>query len=364
MRNSIRQKWLTISTVVCIALSLGVAISYLTSITSVNYSITDSSNYEHWDLCADFFYPMYLDDLQVIKKIPNVVQHEPFIRKFVEISTHNVSRDSSLLGINPKSTMKRVRLIDGVWFKGEKEREIILNQDIAKAIRVGVGELVELKVNQRRFNLKVIGISAEFSVGQSLVPFAVAQEMFELSDESTGIFITSQDRSDLEVIKDALLKMEYVGRVTEKSNLLRERFNQVQDLMGIVHTSTIFSIMVALIFIYCSTNLAIFERKGEFALLKSLGYGRKSIRKIILSQTIVSGVLGGFFSIPVAMITATFLNHRLSQAWYHIDNCFIMADFMMIILIAFVLIPLMALPAIKFIQDMEISEILRRRSIE
>jgi putative ABC transport system permease protein len=364
LKNIIRQKYLTISTIICIGLSLGIAISYITSITSINNTITDSFNSEHWDLCVDFFYPMYLDDLGITKKVPYITQYEPFIRKSVEIGAHKIYKDSNLLGINPKSAVKHVRLIDGVWLSGEKEKEIVLNQDIAKAIGIGVGELVELKINQKRFKLKVVGISAEFSVGQSVVPFAVAQDMAELYDETTGIFITSIHQSDFAVIKKALYKLEYVGRVTEKSILLKELLNQIQQLMGIVHISTVFSIIVALIFIYISTNLSIFERKGEFAILKSLGYGKKSIRKIILLQILVNGFLGGLFSIPIAIITAIFLNHRLSEAWYHIANHFIISDFIWIIFIAIVIMPLMALPSIKFIQDLEVSEILHQRSIE
>ncbi len=364
LRNIIRQKWLTISTIACIGLSIGVSISYVTSITSINKTTIDRFNYELWNLCADFFYPMYLDELKAVKEIPGVAYYEPFIRKFVEIGAHGKYKDSSLLGINPKSTMKRVRLINGGWLSGEKERDIILNQDIAEAIGAGVGDVVELKINQKRFSLKVAGISAEFSVGQSLIPFAVAQEMFDLSEESTGIFITTEHGANFERIKNDLYKFEYIGRVTEKSSLMREMLNQMQELMGIVRVSTIFSIIVAIIFIYTNTNLVIFERKREFALLKSLGYGKKSIQKIILSQILVNGSLGGFFSIPVAITTAIFLNHRLSKAWYHIGNYFVVSDFIWLILIAITLMPLMALPAIKFIQDFEISEILHLRNIE
>jgi len=365
VRNMIRQKWLTISTIVCIGLSIGVAIAYVASITSVNQTVTDSFNYEDWDLGVDFLYPMYLDEIEAAKKIPGVVKYEPLIRRFAEIKANTSLKDSSVLGINPTSAMKRVRLIDGKWFSGTNEKEIILNRDISDALGVGVGQWVEIKINEEYFKSKVVGITSEFSVGQSLIPFTEAQQIFEYPDEATGMFVNiNEAESNIETIKNAFYEFEYVGSVTKKSEVLGELLRLMHDLMGIVYLSAGFSVIVALVFIYTNINLVIFERKGEFALLRSLGYQGKNIRKIISSQSLINGIMGCIFSIPVAMLTTAVLNQRLGKAWYHVYNHFVVSDFLLMTIPALALMPLMTIPAVKFINNFKLSEIIHQKTIE
>ncbi|MEW5801641.1 MAG: FtsX-like permease family protein [bacterium] len=364
MRNIIRHKWLSISTITCIGLSLGISISYIITTTSIKKTVVERAKNEQWDLAVDFFYPMYIDELRPVNETPGVTHCEPYIRKSAEVMWLNRCKDSRVLGVNPESAMRRVSLRDGVWLREARGREIILNQDIADALGVGVNEEVKLKVNQKYFPLKVVGISSDYLLGQSVIPLATAQEIFECSDEATGVFLATAPRTSSAAIKSALQQFDFVGRVTDKMSNNKEALDILTELMGTVYLSAIFSIIISLIYIYTNVNLTIFERKAEFAILRSLGYGKKSIRKIILSQVLISGFFGGIVCIPVAVVTSKILNQQLSKAWYQVQNHYALFDFAGFILLAMIFMPLVALPAIKFIQNFDIGEILYQRNIE
>ncbi|MCP4622685.1 MAG: ABC transporter permease, partial [bacterium] len=109
---------------------------------------------------------------------------------------------------------------------------------------------------------------------------------------------------------------------------------------------------------------SITEQGGEYAILKSIGYEKKSLAKIILSEAMVQGVLACILSIPAAIGISAYLNYRLGQAWFRVLNTYSLSDFSMVISAALILIPFSAYPGMKQVFGLNISEVNRYRTIE
>ena len=134
--------------------------------------------------------------------------------------------------------------------------------------------------------------------------------------------------------------------------------------MLIVYVATAISIFMALMFIFASVVLSITEQEGEYAILQSIGYGKKSLAKIIFCEVMAQGILACMLSIPLAIGISSYLNYRLGQAWFRVINTLTLPDFTIVISAALILIPFSAYPGMKQVFRHNISEANRSRAIE
>ncbi|MCP4630011.1 MAG: ABC transporter permease, partial [bacterium] len=285
LRNLFRRKWMTLSTIICLALSIGVAISYMISITSINYTVENAFTSENWNMAVDFLYPVFEEDLSEINSTQGVQEIEPYLRGFVEVgkvppgkTAPAMFENSSLLGIQPNTRMKRVRLTAGQSLRSTGRRQIIVSQDVSDRLDAKIGDELVIQKNQSHFTCELVGITSQIIMGRSIVPYQTAQEVLGYLDEATGVYV----RSASDVVTDRLYQTEYVGKVTVKHQLVSSFLKIMNEIMLIVYLATGISILMALMFIFTSVVLSITEQGGEYAILKSIGYEKKSLAKIIV----------------------------------------------------------------------------------
>jgi putative ABC transport system permease protein len=367
LRNLFRRKWMTLSTVACLALSIGVAISYMISITSINRTVEETFTSENWDMAVDFLYPVFEEDLSEIGSIQGVLEVEPYLRGFVEIGKKRAGTDavstfenSSLLGVQPETRMKSIRLVAGSGFRPTGGPQIIVSQDLSDKLHARIGDVLVVKKDRNYFSCRLVGITSQIIIGKSIVPYQTAREILGYLDEASGVYV----RSTSDIVKDKLYQYDYVGKVTVKHQLVSSFLKVMKEIMLIVYLATGISILMAMMFVFTSVVLSITEQGGEYAILKSIGYAKNALAKIILSEALAQGVLACTLSIPVAIGISGYLNYRLGQAWFRVHNTYALPDFSIVIAAALVLIPFSAYPGMKQVFGLNISEVNRNRAIE
>ena len=361
MRNLLRRKGLTLSMIVAIALSLGVAISYQISTYSIGQTVKNSFDRENWDMAVDLLYPMYPEDID-LGEFGADLQTEPYIRGSVELGRDGDFRISSLLGVLKESKMKSIRLVQGSGFSEKPMEEIVISRDLARKLQANIGDVLDMKVRQEIHPLKLVGITADIRTGQSMIPLQRAQDILGYPDEVSGIYM--KGGADRSAVQERLYKEEYVGKVTSEDQLVSSFMSLISEITKIVRVATVISVFVALLFIFTSINLTITEREGEYATLKSLGYGRKPLARIILTEAFVQGVLAAVLCIPAAIGIARFLTYRMGQAWFQVENYLTSTSFIITIIPVLILIPVFAYPGIRAVFNLDISRALRTKTIE
>ena len=361
IRNLFRRKALTISMIIAIALSLGVSISYQISTYSIKQTVKNSFTRENWDIAVDFLYPMYPEDINLGEFEANL-QTEPYFRGSVELVKDGDYQISSLLGVNEDSKMKSISLVQGSGFSEKPMEEIIISRDLSKKLQVDIGDTLKMKVREKIHPFKLVGVTAEIRMGQSMIILQRVQDILGYAEEVSGIYIKGSENR--EAVKEHLYQEEYVGKVTFKDQLVDDFMSLISEITKIVRVATGISVFVALLFIFTSINLTITEREGEYATLKSIGFGRKPLAKIILTEALVQGVLAAILSIPAAIGIARFLTFRMGKAWFQVQNYVSPLSFIITIIPTIILIPLWAYPGIRNIFKLDISKALRTKTIE
>jgi putative ABC transport system permease protein len=361
-RNMFRRPGRTVAAVLAMAASLGVAMAYTVAMRSAFETIEIAFEGERWDLAVDFLYPVFLDDLESIRAMPGVVRVEPYFRRFVEVGANARFENATIVGIDPGTAMRRTVIRAGRFLGGAPD-EALLSHDLARRLRVGVGDPVTIRVRQgEEHRFRVVGISGEVVPAQVTLPFRQAQVIANFKDEATGVYVdTSGVARELAL---ALPSLEYVAKVTDKAHLLAAFRRLMSEMMRLVYLATAISVFVAMLFIFMSVNLAVTERQPEYATFKCLGYDWRRLRAMILTEAFGEGALAAILSVPVGLGLAAFLNSRLSAAWYEVMNIFHPGDVAVVLAVAMLLIPVAAFPGLRIVRRLDIVTALRTRILE
>ena len=304
------------------------------------------------------------DELKELKNEKGISYAEPYFRRSVEVRKDGVFESSRLFGLDPESRFKEIKLSDGSMYRfTKKENEAILSKDLAEKIRIKPGEYFEVKVREGEvFNFKMAGTVSEISVGQIIMPFETARKILEFHDECTGLYIKTD--GDPRTITENLKKYEYTGNITVKQEMVDKFMKDTKETLQAISIATIMSLIVAIIFIFTIMNLSISDKKGEYVLLKALGYGRKQLALIIISEAMLLAVIANIICIPLALVVTDLLNRRMEKAWFKVYDYFLLSDFSVVIIPCLLLVPVAVLYGILKTYKLNIAEVLKTRVIE
>jgi putative ABC transport system permease protein len=357
LRNLIRRPGMTALSAVIMGFALGVPISYAISLTSNVMTMLHSFDQENWDLAVDFLHPIFSDEADSLLHLPGVTSVHPYFRHFGEVGQGTRFVDTRILGIEPGNPLRPTRVIEGRDLAGPPD-ELILSRDIAKDIGASAGTTVTMRVGGETRPFRVVGITSDIFTRQVVLPYATAQSLSQFEGKATGAYLSGQG-----IDKKALLSMAEIARVSDKGmmlSMLRERW---KGSMTIVYVTTVFSLIMAIIFIFMTVNLNILEKKGEFATLLSLGYRKAETLKIMFTETGTQLALAIAVSVPLALILAWHFNRKMSEAWF--ENYFYAkpSDFLFPLLCAIILVPWVVLLSARNIFRFDLGTELRYREI-
>jgi len=362
IRNLQRQRERTVATLLAIALALGVAIAYRLSAGSIDETLLTRYAKDQWQLAVDFLYPVFLDDVEELKHLPTVQHIEPYIQCYIELEKGDRFEGSTLLGIHPESRMRQLRLAGGQAPGASNDREIVIGLELAEKLQARIGDVVRVHALNHVYRMRLVGLSSDVIAFPAGVSFSLAQEVCQFPDKASAVLL--QTSLSYPPLNDMLYQREFVGNVLEKSALM-EQIQQVLSVMIVVLDIAVgISIFVGVLLILTSINLSILENEGEFATLRAIGYGRSSIARIVVTECCVYAFGAALLSIPTAVLLSIYLNQRMSQAWYRVENFFFPVEFAKVLLPALVLIPFGAYPGLRYLFQLDLAKAIRTKAIE
>ena len=362
LRNLGRQRVRTAVTLASIALALGVATAYRLSLGSLDATLGTWLQNDRWDLAVDFLYPVLPERIQELQALPSVTRAEPFLSCYVQIHAGGRVDDSTMIGIDPDSRLITSNVVEGRSFRAGPERQAVLTRELARRLRLSVGDVFQVEVMTQLFPVRLVGLSWAAVAGLSIVPLSVAQEACQLPERASGAHIQAAAGSS--GLAARLYDLDFVGKVLAKGNLL-EQINKVLSVMIVVlDLATFVSLFVATLVILTSINLSVLENERDFATLQALGYGRRLIAKIVLTEAAVCAVGAILLSVPIAVLISIYLNDRMGAAWIQIQDNFPPLAFVKVLVPALALIPLGCYPGIRHVVSRAALASIRSRVLE
>jgi putative ABC transport system permease protein len=360
IRNLLRQRGRALATLASIALALGVASAYRVSARSIDATLTRRFENDRWQLAVDFLYPVYSDEAEAIGRVEGVEAVTPYLRRFIELERDGRFADAIMFGIDAERKMTAPPFVAGR--EATKGREVVLSGGLARKLGARVGDTVRAEVFGHEEKFQVVGVTSDVVADLATVPLSVVQEVFDLPDKVSGAQLRA--RSPGGETEAGLLRLEFVGKVFGKEQFLTQMRGVLSVMFNVLDLASAINIFLAILFVLTSINLSILETEGEFATLKAIGYGPGDFARIVFTESAVLAAGAALFSLPLGELLSLYLNTRLGEAWFHVDNFWMAGEFAKVIIPALVLIPLGAIPGLRHVTRLDVSAVLRTRIIE
>jgi len=264
------------------------------------------------------------DDAKKIASFPSLRGASPYITGQVLIGRSGINKGVELYGVDPDQEQK-VSEVANYMVAGElkdlnsRRYGIVLGSLLANSLGVGLGDSVEVTLADlsitpagifpREKKFRVVGvfeIGAQADEFLALINLHDAQVLFRRGDSVDGLRLRFDDIYRAPGELQQLLQQlgtGYSGR--DWSQTQGSLFHAVKLEKNVTELMLSIIIAVAAFNIVTSLVMMVAEKRGDIAVLRTMGMGRRDIMLIFLVQgsaTGLSGVLGGLlFGIPVAL---------------------------------------------------------------
>jgi putative ABC transport system permease protein len=187
--------------------------------------------------------------------------------------------------------------------------EILIGRQLAASLGLRIGDQVMLLVSTYynstwALNFKVVGFfdKQSSSANKSFyISLAAAQELLDMADMVTEIMVFG---SKISATNEAAKILSGLKTIKELQGMDLKRWDEVGMAQALVKMLTLIYTVMQMIFVVLAglgiantMMMAIFERKPEIGLLKSLGMREQKIVNLFLMEGSLLGLLGTFIGL-------------------------------------------------------------------
>lgn len=261
------------------------------------------------DLSVSFVNPRPPRVLTELKAMPGVLRAEGMRSVPVRYVAGPRSRDSVLMGHDDDTTLFRV-LDAGGRVVPLPSGGVVLTNKLADILQVRTGDPIEVRVREGRWptlHLRVAGLVDELIGLQGHMRLDdLAAALGETPSFSTALL--SIDPVHENAIVQRLSDAPQVLAITSRHATLRRFHEQMQrTMLFITAVMTLFAATIAVGVVYNNARVALSVRSRDLASLRVIGFTRREIATILLSELAVQVLL----AIPLGLLTGRWLAYLI-----------------------------------------------------
>ncbi len=235
----------------------------------------------------------------------NVIAASQRIRTGGMVSNREGTLSVAITGIEPERELKvsmiAENIIQGRWLEANDEDVLLIGQEMADSLEVGVGDRVTLvgRATHQQMRNRTMTIVGVYDIGmadieKSLVYISLleAQTLFDLRDQATEIAVylaqVGQEPPVVETLGALLPGYEVDAWNTLDPTLtdMMEMEDQIMSVFGLV------ILLIAGVGILNLMLMAVFERTREIGLLAAMGLKRGETMLLFLLEGVMIGLVG------------------------------------------------------------------------
>ena len=219
----------------------------------------------------------------------------------------------TLAGVDPAvaEDVRRFPVSAGRFLTPADTRAVVLTQDLAQALGLGVGGSLQLPTPSGLTTLPVVGVVTIAGQEAAYVPLALAQQLFNAPGRISHIEIavgSSTTRDALQPVLQARLGAGYdVGTAVLASDL----FSSLQTAALLFTIFGFLTLFMGAFLIFNTFRAIIVERRHDIGMLRAVGATRGTIARLILAESAWQGVIGTILGLVLGWALAAGLTLAL-----------------------------------------------------
>ncbi|SFG35195.1 putative ABC transport system permease protein [Desulfotomaculum arcticum] len=302
IRSAARNRSRFAITMVGVVFAVGMLVVSLFTIDAVDYMIESHFHQsQRYDYLIRFTSPVKENELLNINRIAGVNRAEPLLEIPVKIKFNGKNEDDSITGLEPGTTLKRLR--DPREQPVEiPEEGLLVSQRTADRLGAKVGDTVEVEtllgIGPARYaQVKIVGINRQLVGAGSFVSLDQANLILQERQLASGVML-KMDPAFTAQLEEELEDMTAVSSILSRQQELGN-FNQNMDAMVYsISIMVIFALLLGFAIVYNSSVISFSERQRELASLRVLGFTIKEVSGILLKENLLQSLLGVALGLP------------------------------------------------------------------
>ncbi|WP_238084395.1 lipoprotein-releasing ABC transporter permease subunit LolE [Pseudescherichia vulneris] len=280
-----------------------------------------------------------------VEKVAGIEAAAPYIN-FTGLVESGVNlRAIQVKGVDPQQETRLSALPryvqNSAWstFKAG-EQQVILGKGVAEALKVKQGDWVSMQIpnasadhkllQPKRIRLHVSGIlqlSGQLDHSFAMIPIQDAQQYLEMNDGITGIAIKVKDVFNAnKLVRDA-------GSVTDSYVYIKSwigtygyMYRDIQMIRAIMYLAMVLVIGVACFNIVSTLVMAVKDKSGDIAVLRTLGAKDGLIRAVFVWYGLLAGLFGSVAGVVIGVVVALQLTPIINGLETLIGHQFLSGD--------------------------------------
>ena len=231
---------------------------------------------------------------------PMIVRPMRFLHNGKKFETH-------LIGYDVESGVGGpVKIVDG---RGQPSgNEIVIDDVLSRTSGVGVGD----KLVSGKTTLDVIGVATggNFAFTQaSFVSVESAGKLLDMGDLVTFFVFKMKDGASIEGLRtDVQANTPGVTVFTSREFAQATRHRILDNVVPIIGLIVGLAFIVGIAITSLTIYTATVERTREFGVMKAIGFNNGDLYKLVLMQSLITGVLGFVFGVGLTLIASQFVD--------------------------------------------------------
>ncbi|NSW52226.1 MAG: FtsX-like permease family protein [Anaerolineae bacterium] len=201
---------------------------------------------------------------------------------------------------------------------------IFISSVLAEKYNLAEGNIIHLRTRKGYQPFTIGAVVVDFYENGQIITGAWSdmRQFFHINDANTFL-IQSEQGSDIKNVADRIEKT-YGKRyqlAIEVNKSLRDRaFSLLDQAFFMFDVLAVISILVASLGVVNTLTMSVIERRREIAMLRAIGFTRRQVLQMILSEAAVMGVAGGVMGLVVGVIlTRLFLLGMTAMSGYKLE---------------------------------------------
>lgn len=243
-------------------------------------------------------------DVETLRSLPTVQR----VTEIVLAATKFLGQKYFIVfGLDPDSSiLAKCRIIDGRAHKANGA-EMMVGRRAAGAIGLVAGDRVEAR-GQEFLISGIYETNRSILDGGAIMDLDAARSMFSYGADTTLVFVDVLDPQEIDgviaVIADTLPNLE-----ASRSDMWVSTYEQFLVVRRFTRGLGLFALLITTMWVSNTLHVTILERRTELALLRAVGWRKRSIAALVVRESLALCVVGGITGIPVAMLLVFGLRH-------------------------------------------------------
>ncbi len=190
---------------------------------------------------------------------------------------------------------------------GRGSRELLLGEKAAEALKLGVGDTLQLTGGT--FHIRgIYATGSGFEDAAAVISLADAQQLFQKHRQVGAVQIKLKDVRQSEAVRVKLARL-FPRLTASQSSEVADQQDMVSMIEGFAWGIALLAVVIGGVGMMNTVMMSTFERTREIGTLRALGWSRRRVLVMVLGESLALGLVGGV----VGCVAGAALLYPLSQ---------------------------------------------------